>query len=358
MFDGMEMGRATTDQLERRLADAEEIVSRARSIQLEILGELDRRQVATADGSRSLSEWLSARIDVGSDTAKSLVRTMRRTAERPELRERLSEGVSFDRVEALSRVEGREDGDLLLWADIAGVHREAARQVRISSQMESRSDADRFLVMQPSLDESWWRLWGGLDGHAGAIVDKALSEAADALPNEVEGDAGWRRATALVESLVSDNAPQAQVTVLVDAREAARTGAEAGVVLEPGVRAGRDALQAILCDAEVEVTARTEDGRLLSYGRRARTAPPALRRALLAEAGFTCAVDGCNSHRRLQIHHLTSWANGGRTDPGELVVLCWFHHQVVVHQRGYEVVLHPDRRRVRFRRPDGRDPPG
>jgi hypothetical protein len=39
------------------------------------------------------------------------------------------------------------------------------------------------------------------------------------------------------------------------------------------------------------------------------------------------------------------------------VVLCWFHHHVVVHERGFEVVLHPDRRRVRFRRPDSRAPP-
>lgn len=357
MFDDMDMRRESTDQLEQRLAQAEEVVSRARAVQLEALEELDRRQVASGDGARSLSEWLSARIDLGNDTAKSLVRTMRRTAEQPELRRHLTEGVSFDRVGALSRLRDRDEGDLLLWADVGGVHREAAKQIRVGSEAESRSEADRFLVMQPSLDESWWKLWGGLDGHAGAIVDKVLTEAADALPDDVEGDAGWRRATALVESLVSDEPPEAQVTVIVDAHEAAGTGAEAGVVLEPGVRVGRDALQAILCDADVEVTARTEDGKLMNYGRRARTAPPALKRGLLAETGFTCSADGCNSHRRLQIHHVTPWALGGRTDQGELVVLCWFHHHVVVHERGFEVVLHPDRRRVRFRRPDGRAPP-
>jgi hypothetical protein len=105
-----------------------------------------------------------------------------------------------------------------------------------------------------------------------------------------------------VESLVSDDPPEAQITVVVEAREAVGNGGEAGVVLEPGVRVGRDALHAILCDADIEVTARTEDGKLMKYGRRARTAPPALKRALLAEAGFTCAADGCNSHRRLQVH--------------------------------------------------------
>jgi hypothetical protein len=37
--------------------------------------------------------------------------------------------------------------------------------------------------------------------------------------------------------------------------------------------------------------------------------------------------------------------------------LCWYHHHVVVHERHFQVVLHPDRRRVRFHNPDGRDPP-
>jgi len=185
-----------------------------------------------------------------------------------------------------------------------------------------------------------------------------LSEAADGLPDDVEGDAGWRRATALVESLVSDDPPPAQVTVIVDAKEAAPTDAEAGVILDSGSRVGQRALHAILCDSAVEVTARAEDGRFMDYGRRQRTAPPALKRALLAEAGFTCAADGCASRRRLQVHHLTPFSEGGRTDQGELVVLCWFHHHVVVHERGFEIELHPDHRRVRFHRPDGRGPPG
>jgi hypothetical protein len=354
----MEMEQATTDQLEQRLAAAEEVVSQARAVQLEALEELDRRQVATGDGSRSLSEWLAARIDIGPTTAKSLVRTMRRTVDQPQLRRELGSSVSFDRVEALSRLRDRETDDLLLWADVAGVHREAAKQARITAEAESRSADDRFLVLQPSLDESWWKLWGGLDGHSGAIVDKVLSEAADAMPDDIAGDAGWRRATALVESLISDNPPEGQVTVIVDAKEATPTDGEAGVILDSGARVGRQALGAILCDANVEVTARAADGRFMDYGRRERTAPPALKRALLAQAGFTCAADGCNSGRRLQIHHLTPWAEGGRTDQGELVVLCWFHHHVVVHERRFEVVLHPDRRRVRFRRPEDRAPPG
>ncbi|MFQ5522663.1 MAG: hypothetical protein ACE5F5_03690, partial [Acidimicrobiia bacterium] len=100
----MDFDHVTTDQLEQQLVSDEELVARLRARQLEILEELDRRQIATADGSRSMAEWVAARLDVGPDTAKRLVGTMRRTCERPDLREALTDGVSLDRIEALSRI--------------------------------------------------------------------------------------------------------------------------------------------------------------------------------------------------------------------------------------------------------------
>jgi hypothetical protein len=95
----------TTDQLEQELLADEAERSRLAAKDLAILEELDGRQVATGDGCRSLSEWTASRLDVSRETAKSLVRTMRRTIDRPDLRAELVSGeVSFDRVEALSRI--------------------------------------------------------------------------------------------------------------------------------------------------------------------------------------------------------------------------------------------------------------
>ena len=109
----------------RSLVDAETEIARLRGVQLDVLEDLDRCQVATADGCRSLSEWTTARLDVHPDTAKSLVRTMRRTVDRPDLREALAAGdISFDRMEALSRIP--DDVGLLEHLDVAGVRREAA----------------------------------------------------------------------------------------------------------------------------------------------------------------------------------------------------------------------------------------
>ena len=353
-FRSMDWERETTDFLQQRLLGNEATRSQLAAENLEILEVFDRRQVATADGSRSLSEWTAARLDVGQETAKSLVRTMRRTVCRPELRQALAEGeASFDRVEALSRIP--EDIGLLEHLDIGAVRREAAKRVEIAPASEYRTAADRFLVVQPSLDESWWNLWGGLDGHSGAIVNKVLTETADQfppLPDGTRGDSSWRKATALVELCVGDDPPPAQVTVFVDTGLATPTNGRAGVVLEAGPRVGAQALEAILCDAVAEVTVRTQDGRYLEYGRKQRTIPPALKRAILDRDGNTCAADGCESRYRLEVHHKVPWSRGGRTDPENLVTLCWFHHHVVVHQRGYTVYHHPNHGRIRFKPPD------
>ena len=134
-----------------------------------------------------------------------------------------------------------------------------------------------------------------MDGHSGALVDKVLTEAADqlpALPDGTRGDSSWRKANALVELCVSDDSPPTQVTVFVDAREAVQSNGEAGVVLKAGPRLGKQALEAVLCDATVEVTAKAEDGTPMVYGRSQRTAPPALKRALLYESQMMCQADG------------------------------------------------------------------
>jgi 5-methylcytosine-specific restriction endonuclease McrA len=356
----MDLDVLTQDRKERILVDAEAEIARLRGVQLDVLEDLDRCQVATADGCRSLSEWTTARLDVHPDTAKSLVRTMRRTMERPDLREALASGeITFDRMEALSRIP--DDVGFLEQLDVPGVRREAANRARISAEDEYRTGRDQFLILQPSLDESWWKLWGGLDGATGALVDKTISEKADdlpLLPDGTRGDSSWRKAMALTELCITDDPPPAQLTVFVDTTQAVPSNGQAGVVVEAGPRIGRDALQAILCNAITEVTAHSEEGTPMVYGRRQRTIPPGLRRAIIHRDRNTCAGDGCPSTHRLQVHHLIPWSQGGTTDPDNLITLCWYHHQIVVHQRGFQPYHHPDHGRIRFRKPALRGPPG
>jgi len=177
----------TTDQLEQELLSNRQLRSGIDAEDMEILEVLDRRQVATADGAPNLSEWAAATLDIGLDTARTLVRTMRRTVDRSDLRAGLAAGeVTLDRVEALSRIP--EDVGLLEHFDIAGVRRIAAQQVRITAEDEYRTANDRYLVLQPSLDASWWKLFGGLERPEKRSVSQVLYH----LPHSIWSDHGPR----------------------------------------------------------------------------------------------------------------------------------------------------------------------
>jgi hypothetical protein len=43
-----------------------------------------------------------------------------------------------------------------------------------------------------------------------------------------------------------------------------------------------------------------------------------------------------------QVHHTRHKANGGPTSVKDCVLLCWFHHQVVIHRWGWTLILNPD----------------
>ena len=70
------------------------------------------------------------------------------------------------------------------------------------------------------------------------------------------------------------------------------------------------------------------DGAPLSVGRKTRTIPPAIRRALRAR-DRGCRIPGCTADRFIDAHHIKHWADGGATELGNLVQLCRRHHRVI-----------------------------
>ena len=156
------------------------------------------------------------------------------------------------------------------------------------------------MVLQPDLERSSWRLWGELDGPAGAIVEQALQQRADQLPAAPPGaptSRSHRMALALTtlcqdaNGAAGEDRSQPLVTVVVTASEAAPSNGETGVTLTSGLRVGPQALEAILCQGKIEVTAVTAEGTPLSIGPASSAIPPRLRRFVLARDGG-CTADG------------------------------------------------------------------
>ena len=94
-----------------------------------------------------------------------------------------------------------------------------------------------------------------------------------------------------------------------------------------------------------------EDGEPLDIGRKTRSIPAAISRALKARDGG-CRFPGCDRTRFCDGHHIKHWANGGETKLDNLITLCGFHHRLV-HEGGYGLRRTDDGLFI-FTRPDGR----
>ena len=121
--------------------------------------------------------------------------------------------------------------------------------------------------------------------------------------------------------------------------------------LDDGALLHPETARRLACDASV-VRILERDGRPLSVGRRTRSIPPALRRALQSR-DRCCRFPGCTQRRFLHAHHIDHWAHGGPTELDNLVHLCRFHHRLV-HEGGYTLERTRSPGQLRFRRPDGR----
>ena len=124
--------------------------------------------------------------------------------------------------------------------------------------------------------------------------------------------------------------------VVVHADAAALSGEEPGgrCELDDGSPLAIETVRRLACDASI-VQLLERDGQPLRIGRRTRTIPPALRRALNAR-DRGCRFPGCGSRRFLDAHHIEHWAKGGATDLDNLLLLCGHHHRLL-HEGGYRV---------------------
>lgn len=118
-----------------------------------------------------------------------------------------------------------------------------------------------------------------------------------------------------------------QIIIHVDA--ATLVDHEAGrCEIEDGPAIAVETARRLACDASRITVIEDEAGQPLDIGRRSRTVPTALGRALrLRDRG--CRFPGCCSKRFVDAHHIRHWASGGETKLTNLVLLCRFHHRLV-----------------------------
>ena len=104
-----------------------------------------------------------------------------------------------------------------------------------------------------------------------------------------------------------------------------------------GAAIAAETARRLACDCGVVTMSTDAAGSPLSVGRRTRTIPAAIARAL-AQRDATCRFPGCTNRRFLAGHHAVHWIHGGATALDNLCRLCPTHHRFV-HEHGYRVEL-------------------
>ncbi len=184
---------------------------------------------------------------------------------------------------------------------------------------------------------------GDLDPESLAVICAALEPLSVPRPPTPDGlidgrTAARRRLDALVEimrhHLDCQQAPDirrpgAHLTVVTGAGTLA--GQPGGSALDWGGVVSGETTRRLACDATITPVTVGPLGQVLDVGRRARTVTaPMWATLMVRDAG--CAFPGCDTPTsRCDAHHVVYWADGGPTALANLVLLCRYHHQRVIH---------------------------
>ncbi len=324
---------------------AQDALDAAKADRLAALGESKEFEL---DGASTIATWARNELRLDGGRTKALVHAAATAKQLPDVGMAAAEGrIRLDHVAVFSyglkhigaTVVRESEGWLL---DVATTHEPAAlRQV-----MRSLREA----VYPDELDEAWakgmdkqdiqvnpvpdgWHVNGFLDTSTGGKFKQVLDtlgaprDADDERPgSERRIDAFDQMLTQVLEAgLPSDKGIRPQLSVIVDAQGPSARLAGFGSI-------GPKLLDYLTCLSDLTPIVTTggelEQARILNVGRTQRHANRQQRRAIIAQQGGECAAPGChNTH--LEIHHVTWWSRGGRTDLDDMVGLCVRCHHLV-----------------------------
>jgi hypothetical protein len=343
---------------------------------LTLIAEFDRLRGWQLEGHRSCAHWLAFRTGIDLGAAREKVRVSRALEALPETSAAMARGsLSFAKVRALTRVARADNEGELLELAQGSTAVELERMVRGWKLLNRKDEADlerirhasRTLSVFPG-EDGMYVVRGRLDPEVGAMLMRAVEAVSDALyrrervaggaPRGLVADCAspptsnplleptpeQRRADAmelLAERALAvgfggaasgsdgasggvvgsgSRAERYQVVLHVEAATLRGSGAPGRSELEDGTRVAAETSRRVACDASVVEVRHASDGSVLDVGRRTRTIPPALRRALeVRDRG--CRFPGCGA-RFTEAHHVVHWADGGGTKLDNLVRLC------------------------------------
>lgn len=345
---------AETDaDLERELLTLNAHMSAATYRFLMLVRAFDAR-VAWGDfGMRSMAHWLNWRCGIDLGAAREQVRVAHALSGLPRTGEALAHGrISYSKVRALSRIATAENEDFFLDVAEHGTASHMEKIVRYVRSGMALNDAARLRAMVEQCTCDWYHdddgmlvLRARLMPDEGARLVKAIRSLEG---NDTARPLASRRASALAmvaEAACAEEVKRSVPEIVVHLRAERAEDASGNhvddvsaghaAVIEDAVAISTVTAERLCCDAAVVPILEDGLGEPLAIGRRSRTIPPAIRRAMNAR-DQGCRFPGCNHTRFLHGHHIRHWAHQGETSLANLVTLCSYHH-TLVHEGGFGV---------------------
>jgi len=311
-----------------------------------LLGEVDRRQAYRDEGATSAETWAVERFGVSTPTARALVRLSEKAWDLPHLVGALCGGdVSFDKVRTVADAATPEnDHELRARAGSCSVRQLAdlARSTRSAADRVDDHDHDhdrRFL----RFNDRFRTLSVQLPSESYAEARACLETRARRVPSDGETPWDQRLCDAFMELVRSSGRARSSTSpyVVVAHVPLAALVEESGDTSELAGELERDGLvscetvRRIACDATIVLAVDDDVGHTMYEGRARREPSDAQRREIMRRDRH-CRFPGCTNVTFSHVHHVQHWRAGGRTDIGNLALLCLHHHHLV-HSGGWSM---------------------
>jgi hypothetical protein len=314
---------------------------------LTLIREFDEQKGWDWLGFHSCAHWLNFKCGIDMNTARERVRVAHALGKLPKTDARFATGaLSYSKVRAMTRIADESNEDYLLMIAKRGTAHHVEKLVSRYRRVERLKDAEAACTTYDNrrLDyhydsDGCLVIKGRFPAEQGALIVKALEMAMERRHCEERSDEAisTRRADALAEvaeeymnsePVPNSTADRYQVVVHVSAENSAECPH-----IEDGPDVSAETSRRIACECSVLGVREGENGEPLSIGRKSRSIPPAMRRALRIRDGG-CRFPGCTHDKFVDGHHIHHWADGGGTSLDNLVTLCRHHHHLV-HEGGF-----------------------
>ena len=348
--------------------------------------EFDLRQGYREWGFSDTAEFLDFKCGISRVTAREKVRVARCLVVLKKVDDAFARGeLSYAKVRALTKVAKTETEDELLAFAIKhpASHLERRfREIRNGSSKLSSGDANR---AHAERHLSTWKREGNRvefsvelsEEDAGIVVEALEKLKTEITDSGLEHGGKWDDLSLAADALVlmarrslsgrcrgSGDREESSESAEESEGKLSRDGVESHshlvlVHVDESALRGKggasdlplETMKRLLCDGSAAGVVENGNGEPLSIGRRSRTVPTGMRRALEAR-DRTCRYPGCSHTKWLDAHHVHHWTEGGDTSLKNLVLLCTQHHRLL-HEGGFKILKRSGGGHY-FARPDGR----